>query len=400
MADLQAKILVISDGAVATGFGRIIHGIFSNLPKDKYEIHHLAAGYKGDPHDLPWKVYAACAGGDIYGINRIKQLMDKIKPELVFCLNDLWVLAECAKILKEYSEKSKVVFYYSLDAGPVDPDWLKGSEFVDRRVSFTNFIKNELQKVLGYDKQVDVIPPGIDYNLFYPFPDNNNESGMIIAKRQLGVFKENEIKDSLIVLNANRNQPRKRIDITIKGFSLFAKDKPANVKLYLHMGFEEFGWNILKLCERYSIGERLICTNNENCLPSVIDSALNIIYNASDIGINTSYFEGWGLPNYEHAATRKAQVVPRITACAEIWNECAVFLEPVTEFVQERTLCEGKLVSPEGVAEALEELYNNIDYRNRIAEACYQRVVKPELSWESIGAKWEQIFQELLDSLP
>jgi D-inositol-3-phosphate glycosyltransferase len=49
------------------------------------------------------------------------------------------------------------------------------------------------------------------------------------------------------VLNANRNQPRKRIDITLRGFALFAVDKPETVQLYLHMGSEDMGWNALQL---------------------------------------------------------------------------------------------------------------------------------------------------------
>ena len=50
-----------------------------------------------------------------------------------------------------------------------------------------------------------------------------------------------DFQDSFIVFNGNRNQPRKRIDITMKGFARFANGKPNNVKLYLHMGVEDAG---------------------------------------------------------------------------------------------------------------------------------------------------------------
>ena len=43
------------------------------------------------------------------------------------------------------------------------------------------------------------------------------------------------------MLNANCHMPRKPIDIKLYGFALFARDKPASVKLYLHMATEDSG---------------------------------------------------------------------------------------------------------------------------------------------------------------
>ena len=42
-------------------------------------------------------------------------------------------------------------------------------------------------------------------------------------------------ESSLVVLNANRPQPRKRIDVTVRGFAAFAQGKPPNVRLHLHL---------------------------------------------------------------------------------------------------------------------------------------------------------------------
>ena len=41
------------------------------------------------------------------------------------------------------------------------------------------------------------------------------------------------------VLNANPNQSYKRMDATIEGCAIFARDKPESVQLYLHMGMED-----------------------------------------------------------------------------------------------------------------------------------------------------------------
>jgi hypothetical protein len=51
------------------------------------------------------------------------------------------------------------------------------------------------------------------------------------------------------VFNGNRNQFRKRIDITISAFAEFAKDKP-DAMLYLHMGTKDQGWDVMQLFGR------------------------------------------------------------------------------------------------------------------------------------------------------
>jgi len=107
-----------------------------------------------------------------------------------------------------------------------------------------------------------------------------------------------------MVLNANRNQPRKRFDLTIQGFALFARGKPdKSVFLYCHCGLVDIGFNILELCVRYGIDDRLITSNSSKPLQSVPQDQLNLIYNACDVGLNTSIGEGWSLTNHEHAAT-------------------------------------------------------------------------------------------------
>ena len=159
------------------------------------------------------------------------------------------------------------------------------------------------------------------------------------------------------MLNADRNQPRKRIDITIKGFSLFARDKPPSVKLYLHMGVEDCGWNIVLMAKRHGIEDRLILTADMPFLPVVSNEVLNCIYNACDVGINTSIGEGWGLVSFEHAATGAGQIVPRHSACEELWQDSALMLEPCMTLTTEKSLTEGHFVAPEAVANSLNQLY-------------------------------------------
>ena len=102
-----------------------------------------------------------------------------------------------------------------------------------------------------------------------------------------------DLEDSFIVLNANRPDKRKRVDLTIEGFAAFAADKPANVRLCLHhaiMGEPEKN-QIRALVERCALQERLYL--NPLTGGVVDDDALNLLYNACDVGITTSMGEGY-----------------------------------------------------------------------------------------------------------
>jgi len=125
---------------------------------------------------------------------------------------------------------------------------------------------------------------------------------------------------------------------------------------------------------------------------------LNVVYNACDVGLNTSSAEGWGLASFEHAATRAAQVVPRHSACEELWRESALMLDPVLTVINDKILTEAWLVSPESVAEALERLYTDRELLEELSEAAYRNATRPEYRWAAISERWDALFREVLSS--
>jgi len=403
----RPRILIVGDAVAATGFARVMHSVFEPL-KDKYEIHHLGINYHGDPHDTGWKIYPAKLGGDLQGVSRLVPLIRELNPELVFILNDIWVLASYMKQLRDLENKPKVVMYCPIDAGPLVPEYFEPLEGVDKFVVYTQFAKNEAEKAIAILKQtkpdfafppIEVIAHGVDTKRFYPLcPGKEGESSPEGRQKAITALygDDPDFHDAFIVLNANRNQQRKRIDITIKGFALFAENKPANVKLHLHMGVEDMGWNVIRLAKRYGIFERLIITANDNNIPSVPVRQLNEIYNAAAVGINTSVGEGWGLVSFEHAATGAAQVVPRHSGCLELWEGSALMLNPVMSLTIEGILTEGKIVAPEDVADSLEQLYQNPLLLKEMSLAAWRNASKPEYRWEYIAQKWHELFQSTI----
>ncbi len=307
--------------------------------------------------------------------------------------------------LRRAEPRPKVVVYSPVESGPIAPEMLRPTEGVSRYVTYTRYGRGEIEKSLALIRAEDprfrfpaleVIPHGVDTRRFYPLGgDDRGEvpARRLEARRALRLDDEEHL-GAFIVLNANRNMPRKRIDITMQGFALFARDKPANVKLYLHMATEDSGWNVLLLARRYGIYERLMMTRADNVRPEFTDEQLNLLYNACGVGLTTTTGEGWGMVSFEHAATRAAQVVPRHTSLAELWAGAAEFVEPVMRLTYPGNLTEAHIVTPAGVAAALERLYGSRGHRDSLAEAAYRNATRPEFDWGSIAARWKRLFEE------
>ena len=398
----KPKILIIGDAVAPTGFARVIRSIFEPL-QNEYELHQLATRYDGGPHDYPWKLYPASKGKSRYGYDQVVPLIEQIQPAIVFLLYDIPFQGPYLEHLRKAVPPPKIVFYSPVEAGPIAPEIMQRLPGLSRYVVFTEYGQREIEAALNslraqepaFDfPALDIIPHGVATEKFFPLA-GDDPARRLEARRRMKLDDAQHL-DAFIVLNASRNMPRKRIDLTIEGFAQFAKDKPANVKLYLHMATEDTGWNVLILAKRYGIFDRLIMTQADNSRPTFSDEQLNYLYNACDVGINTTTGEGWGMPSFEHAATRTAQIVPRHTSLAELWKDAAEFIDPVMTLTYPGNLTHAHLVTPEGVAAALQRLYENRGYREALADAAYRNATRPEFNWNTIAAQWQRLFTELL----
>jgi glycosyltransferase involved in cell wall biosynthesis len=393
----RPKILIIGDAVAPSGFARVIRGIFEPLQND-YELHQLATRFHGGAHDYPWPLYPASKGASGYGFDQLAPLVDELRPAIVFLLYDIVYQVQYLEHLRKAKWRPQIVFYSPVESGPIAPEIMQRMAGVSRYVVFTKYGRDEIETSLRIVRQTDpafrfpeleVIPHGVATDKFFPLPDKME------ARRRMRL-DDAEHRDAFIVLNANRNMPRKRIDLTMQGFALFAKDKPANVKLYLHMATEDTGWNVLILAKRYGIFDRLIMTQADNSRPAFSDEQLNFLYNACDVGITTTTGEGWGMPSFEHAATRAAQIVPRHTSLADLWRGAAEFVDPVMTLTYPGNLTHAHIVTPEGVADALHRLYENRAGRDALAEAAYRNATRSEFNWNAIAERWRRLFDQLV----
>jgi len=386
------KILYAGDAFVETGFGRVAENLLPALA-EHYEVVVMATNYHGDPHEdaKKYRVYPAMTHGtDPFGSHRIGEIIQTEKPDLVWVTNDIWVALNLWEVVKPFKEKVgfKWFVYTPVDSYGFFPSLAPPMMEWDGLATYTEFGKQELE-IMGYTNPIHVIGHGTDFTKFFPMD-------RLQCRKELGVPE-----DVFIVFKGNRNQPRKRIDLSIKGFIKFAK-KRDDARLWLNMGAKDMGWPILDLFKRvardegYDATGKLILTSphfsTHNCLPV---EQLNKVYNAVDVGVNTCIGEGWGLVNTEHAATGVAQVVPDHTSCQEIFNgiqriECHGS-ETDRNYGLERPLPE-----PESLAEILNYYYCNREELQMAGEWCYKRIHEKPFTWPYIQRQMLGIIEDLL----
>jgi len=329
-------------------------------------------------------------GGDYLGVGRVQSMVQKFKPDLIFMLNDLWIMMEFFRA-EVMPTDIPIVGYFPVDAGPIDGAWIEHAiKKLTVPVAYTDYGRNEALKMQpDLQDKLRVISHGIDLTKYYHIP-----------KGKACALMENTVNPmDWIVFNGNRNQPRKRMDLTIKGFCMFAEDKPANVRLYLHTGLVDAGYPIDRMMNRLKQSRRLYITSPK-LSPSagVTVERLNWIYNCCDIGINTSMGEGWGLVPFEHAATGAPQIVPANSGSEEVFRDGRGLLMPCREetVTTPRILTEGKVVTVQTVADSLQYAYDNPEEMKEMAATMGDYLRLPRFNWKHIAMEWHEVFQELL----
>lgn len=393
--DRKPRLLIVGDLVTPTGFSRVLHSLIKYW-KEEFDITGVGVNYRGDPHDLGIPVFPAMLGGTLYGENRVVDLLNSGHFDALFMLNDSWVLDKYLQAIKKGVTKKLpgIVVYFPVDSREHDIDWYRNFDIVNRAVTYTKFGESVIKAEIP-EMYLDIIPHGTDKETFFKKFETKTEAKIHMFKQNLeGMGNPEEL---FIVLNANRNQPRKKLDITMEGFQLFAKDKPKSVRLYMHCGIVDAHINVAKKALRLKIDDRLIVSSDKRGVQSLPDFRLNEIYNACDVGINTSLGEGWGLTNVEHAMTYAAQIVPNHSSCAEIFSDCGLLLPTIADITFDNSMTKGRLVTPEAVAEALQYLYEDKELRDYVAKKAYDKFNSEAFSWKTVAGQFSKVIWDTIE---
>ncbi|MBN8417454.1 MAG: glycosyltransferase family 4 protein [Verrucomicrobia bacterium] len=357
------------------------HAILNHLRHD-WEVIVSGVNYDGSAHELPYEVMPAWQGGDMWGMNRFRHLCTEFDPAAVVINNDWWNVAEFTKIAPE---GVRITGYMPVDGGNLDPAAMQELNRLHAAVWYTDF-GHQAAVAGGFTGRRHVIPHGIDTEVFQPVDRHE-------ARRQMGLSVP---ADAFIVGNVNRNQPRKRLDLTIQIFAAWIKQHNiADAYLLLHCAQRDTGWDLRRVAGYHGVADRLIFTGADNIRDMQEASRLKQLYSSLDLQMTTTLGEGWGLTTMEGMACGVPQIVPEASALGE-WATPAVKIPCSRTLFHPEINTTGSLVDEAPFVAALQALYQSEAERCRLAAEGLAHVRHEAFRWETVARQ----FQALLPAAP
>jgi glycosyltransferase involved in cell wall biosynthesis len=393
------------------GYSKVVYEI-SKVMQHRDDIEFMVYGfqqfYKNESHrkDIPYdKVVIYDAFGneepkkDGFGFTEIESFIKEHKPDVCIIYNDLGVTSQCLLKIRASGVKTKIIAYIDQVYLNQRKEFIKlVNETADFAVAFTPYWEDIL-KEQGILLPTSYLQHGFNPDTYYPIPHS-------IARKFYGISP-----DDFVILNLNRNQPRKRWDTCLKAFAEVVSRLPEKpIKMVIATAMQG-AWNLLEIYERelkkrnISLEEgmkHLIILDNPQ---RITDEETNILYNVADIGINTCEGEGFGLCNFEQAALGIPQVVPHLGGFLDFFNDDNAFLvQPTLAYYVDnsRDIVSGEALMSDYMdfVEGTIQYYENRELRKVHGQNARNNILK-NYSWQSITNKLiDIIYQVVPDKKP
>lgn len=342
-----------------------------------------------------------------FGEKEIGTFLKKRPQDVVIIFNDMVVTsALTANIRETFSPEERRSFKLISYFDQVYPYQRKMyiemlNENFDAVVTFTPYWR-EVAMDLGVKKPIYVFPHGFDPQLYYPLP------------RGVARLFYSLPQDAFIILNLNRNTPRKRWDHTIMAMAdiverhqALKKSNPARAArpILLMVATQVDGfWHLLEIFERELKRRGLDWTVGRSYVTSLShpqqmsDANINVLYNACDIGLNTCEGEGFGLCQFEHAAVGAPQVAPNVGGFKEFLNDQnSTLVQPKWNYYidKQRDGIGGfaEVSDPKDIADAIWRYYTNPTMVVKHGKRARSEILR-HYRWETVV---DYFYRELCD---
>jgi glycosyltransferase involved in cell wall biosynthesis len=323
-------VLVSTHIDQTTGYSKVSYNLVKQLSTLSPKVKTFHFGFQRHPNRPTMRKYPegvvsydAAANEDPksegFGYNKIHEYLDMVSPDVVMIYNDPYTITKFIESMKHDRGKSTYKLWLYVDqvyTGIASPLIESLHKHADRIYCFTDSWKARFLEY-GEFSDVRVMEHAVDPVVYTCMPPETRK----------GIRTNMGIPESAIVfLNANRNSQRKRLDLTIAGFvGLLARNPSIPYYLVLASNLQpqtgayydaqrifleelkENGLDVQTFVRRLL----MIDTSPPNMWS---DEAINQLYNAADVGINTSDGEGFGLCQLEHMYTGAPQIVTDVGA--------------------------------------------------------------------------------------
>ena len=353
-----------------TGYSKVVYNLLQELVKvEGLQIFHF--GFQKGNYErpkLPIIQFDAALNENPkeqgFGFNCFADYLKTVSPDVVFIYNDPLVVSRFLELIPK-TYKGKIFVY--LDQVYKYADFSKVNDVADKVFVFSNAWKLPIPNGSKTTQHILLHAPDTSVK-------NLPETEISEHKKKL------KIEGKEVFLNINRNSSRKRLDLTLQAFAMYLKENP-KAHLILVTGGKGH-YHIPAICMLEKIPAEAISFIDTD-LNRLSDEFINIMYNISDYGINTSNGEGFGLSTLEHAKLGKPQLVMDIGSYREfLTDEDSVLLKPTIR----------NYITPVGLG-----MFEETTTVENVFEGMKQMKTKSspvvKLTWQSITQELKSMFQ-------
>ncbi len=195
------------------------------------------------------------------------------------------------------------------------PTWklnMQGLKKADRIITISEYSKSDIIKHVGYpEDQISIAPPAVDHDSYY-------------INRDREIVKQFGIKDNeKVILYVGSEQPRKNVPFLLEAISQLKKKLP-EIK-FLKIGTPQVPGvreKLLKQIETLGLQKEVIFAGY------VSETALTKYYNAADVFVFPTLYEGFGLPPLEAMACGTPVITSNVTSLPEVVGDSAITIDP------------------------------------------------------------------------
>jgi len=292
---LRKKLLIISDHAmttsgVATQSRHLIEGL---LETQKYDIVQLGAAIRHEQYATQsitdhFKIIP-CNGFGNKDI--VRSLLVKEKPDVMIIFTDPRFFSHIFEMEDEIHQVCPIMYWHVWDNRPSPSFNKKYYDAVDKVVAISKLTEAVCKDIIP--QKTVYIPHTLPEDVYFQM---ENERIKTCKLNTLGEAR----KDNFVALWLNRNSRRKRAADVLKAWQIFLfnledKHKRSDATLIMHTNPEDSqGTNLLEIAKHLDILGN-VCFSDQTASYEQI----NVLHNISDVCVNISYAEGFGLTTLE-----------------------------------------------------------------------------------------------------
>lgn len=218
--------------------------------------------------------------------------------------------------------------------------------------------KKDLKRIYNIDeKKIHVVYLGVDTTIFKPL---NNK---LELRKQLGL----DLNKKLII-NVGTEKQRKNIEGLLYAFSFLVKDDDNT--LLVRVGKQKK--SIKKLIDKLGLCDKVIYFED------VSEQNLPFFYNAADLFVMPSFYEGFGLPAIEAMSCGIPVIVANTSSLPEIVADAAIKIHPYSIIE---------------MFDMMKKILNEPNLQKELKEKGIQQAKK--FSWHKTAEQTEQIYRNL-----